>query len=276
MANHEQPVQYISTTVLAKKISKDAQEVFALLSAGGWLVKVDKRWQLTNKGRFEGGVLLQHPRYGEYVAWPSSVLDHPILRSLPEAHWTAAKLAAKWAVPARLLNLVLQDLGLIESGLKGWLLLPAGKRLGAHQCYADKTGVPYVSWSADVHSFKPLQDVLKALKTGAGSLSGQKCLNSNHQMVDNWLYLQGFHYRTARLSEENQGDFYFPRYRVSIVVSDSLDDVTAVSKRLSMMEALRRDGVVCIELSYNDLVDLKTFDSELSKLLLQAGIVANC
>lgn len=276
MTDHEQPVQYMSTTVLAKRISKEAREVFSLLSDGGWLIKVDKRWQLTNKGRFEGGVLLEHPKFGEYVAWPNSVLDHPILRSLPDAQWTATKLAAKWAVPTRLLNLALQDLGLVKAGLKGWLLMPAGKRLGAYQCYVEKTGVPYVSWSDDIHECKSLNGLLEALKTGAGSLSGRECTSNCHQMVDSWLYLQGFHYRSNRLSRESKGDFYFPWYRVSIVISHSSDDIAAVSKRLSMLDALRQDGVVCIELSGDNLVDLKILDGLLSKLLLQAGIVPNC
>lgn len=275
MTDHEQSVQYISTTVLAKKIAKEAREVFSLLSDGGWLIKVDKRWQLTNKGRYEGGVLLDHPKFGEYVAWPSSVLDHPILRSLPDAQWTATKLAAEWDVPARLLNLALQELGLIKAGLKGWLLMPAGKRLGAHQCYVEKTGVPYVSWSDDIQDYKPLHGLLETLKTGVGSLSGRQCDSNYHQMVDGWLYLQGFHYRGAQLTGESRGDFYFPWYRVSIVISNSFEDVAAVAKRLSMLEALRLDDVVYIELSSNDLVDLKTLDELLSKSLLQAGIVPN-
>lgn len=275
MTDYEQSIQYISTTALAKKINKEAREVFSLLSDGGWLIKVDKRWQLTNKGRFEGGVLLEHPKFGEYVAWPNSVLDHPILRSLPEAQWTITQLAAEWVVPARLLHLALQDLGLIDKGLRGWLLTSAGKRLGAHQCYVDKTGVPYVSWSDELHNHKPLQDLLAVLKTGSGSLSGRECANSNHQMIDSWLYLQGFHYRTSRLPGELRGDFYLPWHKVSIVVSDSSDNASAVSKRLSVLEVLQQDGVACIELSNGDFISLKTLDELLSKLLLQAGVAAS-
>lgn len=43
-----------------------------------------------------------------------------------------------------------------------------------------------------------------------------------------------------------------------------------------MLDVLRQDGVVCIELSSDDLVDLKILDGLLSKLLLQAGITPNC
>lgn len=274
MTDHKQPEQYVSTTALAKKMGKEAREVFSLLSDGGWLIKVDKRWQLTNKGRFEGGVLLEHPRFGEYVAWPARVLEHPILRSLPDGQWTASRLGAKWGLSGRLLNLALQDLGLIRPGVKGWLLLPTAKRLGAHQSYADKTGVPFISWPDDILHYEPLLSLLSCLKTGCGSLSGRQLSSKGLQIIDNWLYLQGFHYRICEVSAQTRGDFYFPHHHISIITCKPSDNAAAIAKRLAELEKLREEGVACIEWPLEDAVDLKVLDEQLSKLLLQVGIAS--
>lgn len=275
MADTDQSQQYISTTALAKKMGKEAREVFSLLSDGGWLIKVDKRWQLTNKGRFEGGVLLDHPKFGEYVAWPSGILDHAILKALPDTLWNTTRLAKQLLLPTRLLNLLLHDLALIKPGLKGWLLQPLGRRLGGYQSYTDKTGIPFVSWPEEILGYEPLLSALKAISAGESSLSGRQCESASLQMLDNWLYLQGFHYRSTALSSETSGDFYFPRQRVSIVVSSSSDDAATIAKRLSALEVLRQDGSVCVEISDMQAVDIKALDELMSRLLLQAGIVSS-
>lgn len=275
MADTDQSQQYISTTAIAKKMGKEAREVFSLLSDGGWLIKVDKRWQLTNKGRFEGGVLLDHPKFGEYVAWPSGILDHAILKALPDMLRNTTRLAKQLLLPTRLLNLLLHDLALIKPGLKGWLLQPLGRRLGGYQSYADKTGIPFVSWPEEILGYEPLLSALKAISTGESSLSGRQCESASLQILDNWLYLQGFHYRSAALSSETSGDFYFPRQCVSIVVSSSSDDAATIAKRLSALEILRQDGAVCIEISDMQTTDIKVLDELMSRLLLQAGIVSS-
>src|SRR5690606_40674662 len=59
--------KHISTTALARLLAKESKELFILLTGGGWIIKVDNHWQLTEKGKFEGGVYVNHPKYGEYI-----------------------------------------------------------------------------------------------------------------------------------------------------------------------------------------------------------------
>ncbi|RYZ82577.1 MAG: 4-alpha-glucanotransferase, partial [Moraxellaceae bacterium] len=87
--------KHISTTALARQLHKESKELFVLLAQGGWMVKVDNHWQLTEKGKFEGGIYINHPKYGEYIAWPESVQDHPLLRLLPEAPLSATHIGNK-------------------------------------------------------------------------------------------------------------------------------------------------------------------------------------
>ncbi|MBQ0791415.1 MAG: hypothetical protein KBT81_02640, partial [Oleispira antarctica] len=62
----EQPANFFSTTQIAKKLDRDAKDVFSLLSDRGWIKREGKVWRLSAKGEFEGGRYTQHERFGEY------------------------------------------------------------------------------------------------------------------------------------------------------------------------------------------------------------------
>ena len=66
----DNPVSFFSTTQLAKKLNRDAKDVFSLLSERGWIRREGKAWRLSPKGEFEGGRYTQHEKFGEYIVWP--------------------------------------------------------------------------------------------------------------------------------------------------------------------------------------------------------------
>ena len=207
-------LQYLSTTALAKKLGREGRDLFALFAEGGWLLRVDKSWQLTAKGCFEGGILLEHPRYGEYVAWPEAVISHPLVQGQAESLLSASKLAQKlkaernFTLSARLLNRVLADLGWLQAGPKGWLLTAAGRALGGQQLWRDKTAIPYVCWPQSILQSPGLLasldrlDVSYSQTTVEGvyyaSLSGRLMTTVELRILDSWLYLQGLHYCSGR------------------------------------------------------------------------------
>src|SRR5690606_42062796 len=87
--------RHLSTTALARRMGKESKELFVLLTSGGWIVKVDDHWRLTEKGKFEGGIYVNHPRYGEYITWPEAIHQHPLFALLPEAPLTASNIGNK-------------------------------------------------------------------------------------------------------------------------------------------------------------------------------------
>lgn len=210
--------RHISTTALARLINKESKELFILLTSGGWIVKVDGHWQLTEKGKFEGGVYVNHPKFGEYIAWPESIQQHPLLKLLPEAPLSATNLAHKWNLPARLVNLLLAEKGLIKRHVRGWLLSPKGKKLGGQQQEAE-SGVPFVTWPETLLDEPELIAALVQI-AGDESLKGQPALdghsvnNAMQRRVDNWLYLaRVIHARDYGLQWEQDcatADFYLP------------------------------------------------------------------
>jgi hypothetical protein len=210
--------RHISTTALARLIGKESKELFVLLTTGGWIVKVDNHWQLTEKGKFEGGIYVNHPKYGEYIAWPEAIQHHHLLTLLPEAPLSATNLAHKWDIPARLVNLLLAEKGLITRYVRGWKLTERGKKRGGQQNEAE-SGVPFVTWPETLLDDPELMLALMQI-TGDEQINSQPTMdghsvnNAMQRRIDNWLYLtRTIHARDYSVQLEEAAaiaDFYLP------------------------------------------------------------------
>ena len=72
----------LSTTALARKLGIPTQQLFATLKDYGWIQRHQDSWLLTNKGEFEGGSYADSKRYGRYIVWPESLVEHPMLSAI--------------------------------------------------------------------------------------------------------------------------------------------------------------------------------------------------
>src|SRR5690625_228333 len=137
--------RHLSTTALARQMDKESKELFVLLANSGWIVKVDGRWQLTEKGKFEGGLYVNHPKFGDYIAWPEAIQGHPLLTLLAEAPLTATNLGHKFKLPARRVNLLLAERSWFSHAPRGRFVSPGGLALGGQPHGSGHTAVPFVS-----------------------------------------------------------------------------------------------------------------------------------
>jgi hypothetical protein len=236
--------KHLSTTALAKSLGKESKELFILLAQGGWIIKVDSHWQLTEKGKFEGGIYMNHPKYGEYIAWPEVIKNHPLLKLLPEAPLSATHIGQKWEMPARLVNLVLAERGLIKKYLHGWLLTDKGADLGGQQHEAEQSGIPYVTWPESLLQESWVEIYLsqvhaKDLQSPFRSLDGHLVESQIQLRVDNWLYLAGVphahHYPIEIDNKKVTADFYLPQQALCL---ESWADSQTKSTAESIMEDL--------------------------------------
>jgi hypothetical protein len=74
--------QKLSTSALAKTLDIPLQQLFGTLRDCGWIRKVEDGWVLTAKGEFEGGEYIHSKRYGRYIVWPETLLEHQLLRGI--------------------------------------------------------------------------------------------------------------------------------------------------------------------------------------------------
>ena len=274
--------RHISTTALARLINKESKELFILLTTGGWIVKVDNHWQLTEKGKFEGGVYVNHPKFGEYIAWPESIQHHPLLKLLPEAPLSASNLAHKWDIPARLVNLLLAEKGLIKKHIRGWLLSPKGKNIGGQQQEAE-SGIPFVTWPETILDEPELIASLLQIKGDVG-LSGQLALdghsvnNPMQRRINNWLYLARIiHARNYLLlwdTDSAVADFYLPDAELCIECwADELEldsnRAAVISNELEKNQTYKKHKVAYIEFRDENIHQV---DEMLARELLRRGI----
>jgi hypothetical protein len=274
--------RHISTTALARLINKESKELFVLLTSGGWIAKVDNHWQLTEKGKFEGGVYVNHPKFGEYIAWPESIQHHHLLKLLPEAPLSATNLAHKWDIPARLVNLLLAEKGLIKKHVRGWLLAPKGKKLGGQQHEAD-SGIPFVTWPETLLDEPEIIASLMQI-TGDESLAGHPAMdghsinNAVQRRIDNWLYLtRTIHARDYSLVwdlDSAAADFYLPDAELCIECwADELglesNRAAVISGELEKNQAYKKHKVACVEFRDENIHQI---DEILARELLRRGI----
>jgi hypothetical protein len=275
--------KHISTTALARQLHKESKELFLLLAQGGWMVKVDNHWQLTEKGKFEGGIYINHPKYGEYVAWPESVQDHPLLRLLPEAPLSATHLGNKVNLPARLINLLLAERGWIKKHIRGWLLTPRGKEMGGEQHFSEQTGIPYATWPETLLDNFLWVDSIAGI-SGASfqqdqnqkifkALSGHSVNSREELIVENWLYIAGInHSRNYSLQQCNEiitADFFLPELQVCIDIWGASDNAAALADQLNKQEFYKKYGYDFIELHDETIAQV---DEILAKQLLHFGL----
>ncbi|MBC7487555.1 MAG: phospholipase D family protein [Cytophagaceae bacterium] len=67
-------IKYISTTALSKELGVSSKDLFSKFETLNWIERKDNNWLLTNSGIIKGA---QNKRgqYGEYIAWPSTILN---------------------------------------------------------------------------------------------------------------------------------------------------------------------------------------------------------
>jgi hypothetical protein len=280
--------KHISTTALARQLHKESKELFILLAQGGWMVKVDNHWQLTEKGKFEGGIYINHPKYGEYIAWPESVQDHPLLRLLPEAPLSATHIGNKVDLPARLINLLLAERGWIKKHIRGWLLTPRGKAIGGEQHASEQTGVPYVTWPETVLDNPLFLEVIAQITgvvfqkenraqsgspTFARALSGQEVKSREELIVENWLYIAGVNhahnYPLRAGNEAIRSDFFLPELQICIDIWGASDNAATLTEKLDKQEFYKKHGYDFIELHDETIAQM---DEVLAKQLLHFGL----
>lgn len=264
-------IKYLSTTALARRLGKEAKELFVLLARAHWMVKVDERWQLTEKGRFEGGIYLHHPKFGDYVAWPESVVDHGIWEDLPEAPLTAGQLGQKFNLPARLLNLVLADLGWQVRGVRGWLLTEVGRGLGGQQRRADDSAVPYVTWPERLLDEADLKAMLARLHAGE-SLDGRGYESPNAAKVGNWLYLHGlsFAFNRSLTGAPMPVSFYLPQSQICLQLWGAPKGSGDIKDKLAQQAWLKSRKY--LELEPETAVDMQSLDAQCAAGLLMLGV----
>lgn len=268
----------ISTSALAKRRQVEAKQLFADLKRAGYITRQEDNWILTEEGIKFGGEYVEHPKFGPFIVWPTTL--HIELSLSSGQTFSATQLGDKLNLNAKRMNQLLSELGWIGKSEEGWVLTEAGIRAGGQQ-RADKTSQnTFVVWHEIVLRNKRLkQSVVEFLGQDAESHSTDKSYSSFRQkfeakhrtldghyvrskgelLIDNWLYLAGIvhaYERQLPIEQDVMSDFYLPGGKVYLQFwgSDAGE----------MLEAEREKICAVYEQHNFNLIEVKP--SELDKL----------
>ena len=297
----------ISTSALAKQLEIAPRNLFELLVDKGWIERHGKQWKLTGKGQFEGGDYVNSQKYGEYIGWPESILEHKIFSELFKRPLRTRVIAADIGLSAHRLNAILAERGWQRRFHRGWVLTEEGKKIGGIESEDDEVGVPFTLWpraildnpwllrvldahrqtinaiasdnnaSSNANDEKQLQSELNLEGSGIQSyrfstLDGREVNCREDQLVCDWLYTMGVTH-SYRYALENgdlgYADFYVPQQQVFIEVWHRETNNVDLKKKLARIDYYRKNARNLIEIEEEIIFKL---DHELPKALLKYGI----
>ena len=268
----------LSTSALAKALAKSTKQMFAELESLSWIKRDKDSWVLTPKGEFEGGRYRESHKFGRYIIWPSDTVRHNALVSADAHLLSTADIGKAFSLSRRRVELILQEIGWMTPGRKGWLLTALGEAVGGSQRENSATGVPYVMWPDGLVDNAVLIDRVVGLEKGGDDAAHLLCCDG-HQVrceaerhIDNWLYLSGLLHAYGRplpCDEKLTADFYLPQHQLYIEYWGKENSQGTVSAKMKKKEKFISMGVNLIELNDEDVLNL---DETLPRMLLKYNI----
>ncbi len=280
----------VSTSALAKLGEIPVQQLFSVLKDYGWIRKTDDGWALTGKGEFEGGSYITSKRYGRYIVWPNSLLEHPLFQALESNKLlSAAALGRIEGFSGREINRMLVEIAWLRPSSRGWELTELGIAEGGQLFENQQSSLSYVLWPEDVRHRPALKRILQQCRKPEPevddlfaasqspdrewrSLDGVVCKNHAHWAIAQWLYLAGLRYavyRSLPVAENLVGDFYLPQAGVYIEYWGGDDHSDAISARMRRAELCKKLGFAVLDVHPDDLPNL---DDYLSRHLQTLGV----
>jgi len=242
----------LSASRIAERLGCDAKEVNTRLQSAGWVQRdASGSWALTSDGQKLGGTLAKG-RFGQYVAWPSEILQRKELASTSAAATseslsgedseasaagivTPTRIGDEFGFSAIKINQMLSELGWIEKGVKGWKVTEQGKKLGGIQREHFRSGVPFVVWPAALLSNRNL--LLSAAEVSGQQGSQEAPLGAEVQAAPTKPSESGF--REKFEAKHRATDGHFVRSKAEMLIDNWLymaEIVHAYERKLPVEE----------------------------------------
>jgi hypothetical protein len=283
----------LSTSALAKTLNIPQQQLFVTLRDCGWIRKVEDGWLLTAKGEFEGGEYVHSKRYGRYIVWPDTLVEHPLLRGIESNRLVnTTHFARKYQIATRQVRRVLGELGLLQRTFNGWELTRSGEQLGGILIDSDN-GDSEIHWPEaflenplvvaafeyvqrlDEQSDEPEGDLLSAI-TELASIDGHSFHNRGEWLICHWLYFAGINHACHRrlpliqtTMHEQRADFWLPEAQLYIEYAGDEHDAAEIAATMERIEIYKKNQWRYIEVLAEHLAHLDDF---LTRKLHEFGV----
>lgn len=289
-------IKLISTSALAKKISLTKHQLDELLLEAKYIIQTDDGYKLTELGIQNSGSIKKHAKFGEYIVWDENIEIPNELISQRKELFSSTKIALKYNLSARKINMILSEIGFIEKYLKGWTITILGTKNGGIQKENLKNGISYVEWDESIFSNSAFLSIIQEVKGESGESTQKRIDNSKdsnfrekfiakhratdghmvrskaEMLIDNWLYMAEIvhaYERKLPIEEEVYCDFYIPTGKIYIEFW-GLENDPKYAKRKEIKKAIyEKYNFKLIELTDEEVFNL---DDILPKMLLKYGV----
>ncbi|MFK8041460.1 hypothetical protein [Congregibacter sp.] len=142
----------LSTSALAKRLKLPIQQLFVTLRDYEWIQRQGKSWALTAKGELQGGAYQESQRFGRYIVWPETLMEHPLVTAI-ESNQRIMPGGMQRYYPhlgVRQINRNFAELGLLNLTRRGLELTSLGERFGGRQERDEDNGLLLVSWPHEI------------------------------------------------------------------------------------------------------------------------------
>ena len=148
MSREARTPEPLSTSALAKRLKLPIQQLFATLRDYAWIERRGNGWVLTAKGELHGGSYRDSPRFGRYIVWPDSLVEHPLIAAIESnQRITPAGLCRYYPhLSARQINRTLAELGLQRRSCSGLQLTALGASFGGRRELHDEYALSVITW----------------------------------------------------------------------------------------------------------------------------------
>lgn len=286
----------LTASRMAKQLQIPVKDVFQVLLDEGLAEKNNGNWALTPEGIKAGGEECRS-KHGTYLIWPPEIFSRDDGEE-GEANGkqrllTSTALGHHFGVSATRMNRILNEMGWIDKGVKGWKITEQGKRAGGYQRQHHQSGVPFVVWPETILEHEALaqrtaedqgsEPVLTKKDEKEESFRGRfpathrtsdgHLVRSRAEMlIDNWLYMNEVvhaYERKVPISEDVYSDFYIPTGKVFIEFWGMESDPKYVERKTQKLEIYKKYRLNLIELHDKDIENL---DDILPRELLRFDI----
>jgi len=289
-------IKQLSTTALAKKLSMSKHQLDEMLLAVKYIVKDENSYKLTDLGIENSGAIKTHAKFGEYIVWNENIEIPNKLITQGKEFFSSTKIASKYNLSARKINLILSEIGFIEKYLKGWTITILGTKNGGIQKENLKNGIPYVEWSESIFKNSAFTLALQEVNGEAGestqkkiddskdsnfrekfiakhrAIDGHMVRSKAEMLIDNWLYMAEIvhaYERKLPIEEEVYCDFYIPTGKVYIEFWGLENDPKYSARKEIKKGIYKKYGFKLIELTDKEVFNL---DDVLPRMLLKFGV----
>ena len=267
-----------------------------MLLACKYIEKNDTGYCLTTLGKENSGEIKKHAKFGEYIVWDENIEIPNKVITQGKEYYSSTKIATRYNLTARKINMILSEIGLIEKYLKGWTITALGSKNGGVQKENSKNGIPYVEWDERIFNTSAFSSIIKEVKGDAGE-STQKNIDDSKEsgfrekfiakhratdghmvrskaemLIDNWLYMAEIvhaYERKLPIEEEVYCDFYIPTGKIYIEFWGLENEPKYAKRKQIKKDIYKKYGFKLIELTDEEVYNL---DDVLPRMLLKFGV----